>query len=167
MKEESTLVDIWCNILSTYYFPFPEYLIKPEARLGGSGKRADLLVTRSRDSKVIMIIEGKKGGGAQATWDNSVKQTNGYFHLAKESGVSAMRVFGMVAIGRKVVFVAPNGDGPEAVLWGIKIQRGRSMSFRGLRPLDIVEDSGEIHALLSHIRESAVSCMPRGCMQET
>ncbi|KIO26593.1 hypothetical protein M407DRAFT_24176 [Tulasnella calospora MUT 4182] len=155
MTEESTVNSVWCNILSTYYFPFPEYIIKPEARLGSSGHRADLLVTRSRDSKVVMIIEGKKAGGAQATWDKSVKQSNGYFNPINKLGVGASRVFGMAAIGRKVAFVAPNDDGAESVLWGIKVQRGRPMSFRGFKTLDIVEDSGEIHALLTHISECA------------
>ncbi|KAG8950425.1 hypothetical protein FRC04_007440 [Tulasnella sp. 424] len=153
MKEESTVNSVWSNLLSTYYFPFPEYIIKPEARLGTTGHRADLLVTRSRDSKVVMIIEGKKAGGAQATWDKSLKQSHGYFNPTKKSGMAAARVFGMAAIGRKVVFVAPNSDGPDAVLWGIKVQRGRPMSFRGHKPLDIVEDSEEVHALLSHIQE--------------
>ncbi|KAG8913155.1 hypothetical protein FRC01_004709 [Tulasnella sp. 417] len=154
MTEESTVNSVWCNILSTYYFPFPEYIIKPEARLSGSGHRADLLVTRSRDSKVVMIIEGKKAGGARATWDKTVKQSNTYFNPIKKQGVGVTRVFGMAAVGRKVVFVAPNGDGAESILWGIKVQRGKAMSFRGIKALDILEDSGEIHALLTHISET-------------
>ncbi|KAG9043261.1 hypothetical protein FS837_009827 [Tulasnella sp. UAMH 9824] len=154
MTEESTVNSVWCNILSTYYFPFPEYIIKPEARLGIGG-RADLLVTRSRDSKVVMVIEGKKAGGAQATWDKSVKQSTRYFNPLYKLGVGATRVFGMAAIGRKVAFVAPNEYGAESVLWGIKVQRGKPMSFRGFKTLDIVEDSAEIHALLAHISECA------------
>ncbi|KIO26592.1 hypothetical protein M407DRAFT_24175 [Tulasnella calospora MUT 4182] len=155
MTEESTIIDIWCNILSTYYFPFPEYIIKPEARLGGSGHRADLLVTRSCDSKVVMIIEGKKAGGAQATWDKAVKQSSRYFDSVKKLGLGATRVFGMAVVGRKVTFVAPNDDGAESVLWGIKVQRGKTMAFRGFKALDVVQDSGEIHALLTHISECA------------
>ncbi|KAG9015244.1 hypothetical protein FRB90_004864 [Tulasnella sp. 427] len=155
MTEESTVNSVWCNILSTYYFPFPEYIIKPEARLGPSGRhRADLLVTRSRDSKVVMIIEGKKAGGAQATWDKSVKQSQGYYNPVTKTGIGVTRVFCMAAVGRKVVFVAPNHRGADSVLWGIKVQRGKPMSFRGFKALDILEDSEEIHALLSHIKES-------------
>ncbi|KAG8927000.1 hypothetical protein FRC01_008113 [Tulasnella sp. 417] len=155
MTEESTSNRVWCNILSTYYFPFPEYMIKPEARLGGSGHRPDLLVTRSRDSKVVMIIEGKKAGGAQATWDRTVKQLSRYFSSVKKLGLGETPVFGMAAVGRKVVFVAPKGDDAGSVLWGIKVQRETVMSFQGFKTLDIVEDSGEIHALLTHISQSA------------
>lgn len=160
MVEESSVNSVWSSILSTYYFPFPEYIIKPEARLGGSGHRADLLVTRSRDSKVVMIIEGKKAGGAQATWDRSVKQSEGYYNPVNKLGVAATRVFCMAAVGRKAAFVAPSIHSPESGLWGIKVQRGKAMSFRGIKALDIMDNSSEIHALLSHIKNSAVSLAP-------
>jgi len=142
MREESAVNGVWASILSTYYFPFPEYIIKPEHRLGSQkNKRADLAVTRTRDGTLIRILEGK--GCNSATFDSAVGQLNGYFDAAS-SDVG----WGIVAIGRKVVLVTLDGSD----LLEVKMVADRTTTFRGRRILDLEKDSGEIDAILKQFK---------------
>lgn len=152
MTEESTVNGVWASILCTYYFPFPEYIIKPERRLGfGKNKRVDLAVTRARDGAIIDLFEGK-GSSNCASFDSAVGQLNGYFDAADDAVE-----WGIAAIGRKVVLVMP--EGPD--LLEVKMVADRARTFKGRRILDIKKDSGEIDVILKHFKAKTVGDVVR------
>jgi len=65
-------------------------------------------VTRLRNDKVVLIFEGEKAGGSQATWDKTIYQLRSYFASVVKDGMG--KVFGVAAIGRQVVFLEPEGS---------------------------------------------------------
>lgn len=136
MERESGVNGVWNSILVQHYFPFPKYIIQPEMYTS-KGTKADLVVTRTSDGKIMLCYEGKKAGGASAAWDNARHQGAGYIAETKAK-------YAMIGLGRKVIFVTP----VLADVWELN-ENGKPM--KGNKPLDVVNDSVTIDKILTFI----------------
>ncbi|KAG8853828.1 hypothetical protein FRB96_007968 [Tulasnella sp. 330] len=141
MDDESFVNGVWAGILASRYFAFPTFVIEPE-KYTKSGSRADLFVHRIADGHPMLCYEGKVKGGKGAAFDEAIVQAGKYM---KDTGAK----YGMVGIGREVVFVTPY----LSDLYELQIQRGVIRPAKGHHPLDISTDSASIHAILTLIQQ--------------
>ncbi|KAF7984525.1 hypothetical protein HWV62_13695 [Athelia sp. TMB] len=105
MKTEDYTNGVWNAILSQE-FPLPKYMVIPEFWVTNAHIRwrADLVVYRVADDRVILIYEGKKeGGGLLATMD-ALKQAMGAANL--QGNAPSL----MAALGDNVVLGNASGE---------------------------------------------------------
>ncbi|KAG8995003.1 hypothetical protein FRB94_009506 [Tulasnella sp. JGI-2019a] len=145
MTDESFVNGVWAHILGTYFL-FPDFVIEPE-KYTPRKNRADLYVHKIQGGRAMLCYEGKVKGGQDATFGLARAQAGVYMDETRAR-------FGMVGIGREVVFITPQGSD----LWDLKIDRsGKPVPVKGHNPLDILNDSAAIHTILTAIRNQPLT----------
>jgi hypothetical protein len=111
LVNEDSVNGLWNSILGHYYFPYPDYIIKPEGRIesvrGANLRFADLVVCDPNGVHKL-VFEGKRHGLGDITKADAIQQATAY---AQGCNVR----FAIVASGREVTFLQVDNQG-SAVL---------------------------------------------------
>ena len=114
--------------------------------------KIDLLVERTDTGKLCLVYEGKQAaGGGPVAFENAKAQTADYLSELKFA-------YGMVAVGRQVVFVTT--DASEDVLELSLNGTNQLVPNKSHTPLDIAKDAATIQGILNAIVK--IACVESG-----